>query len=264
MSDRVLAGGLESLSAIRQHIGKREPAFFLDFDGTLAPLTSRPELAELPAKTRRVLAALAGTHLVCVVSGRGLVDLQHRVDLAALYYGADHGHRVLGPPGTGIDFEIGPEDRRDLEAAAYELDQRLRRVEGAVVEAKGVSLSVHYRLVAPEERPLVHEIMSDIAKTLPGFRLATGKLAHDLVPDSDWDKGRAMVWLLQRLRRSRKSTCPVCLGDDLTDERLFAAAHGWGVSLVVGEPEQDTRASYALSGPDEVAVFLEEFVTHPG
>ncbi len=261
MAERPLAGGLESLSHIMDSIGRREPAFFLDFDGTLAPLVSRPDLAELPSTTRRLLSSLAQRHLVCIVSGRGLNDLKLKIGLPELYYAADHGHRVLGPPGTAIDFEVGPDDRHDLEAASYELDQRLRHIEGAIVETKGVSVSIHYRLVAEQERPAVRKIVGEVARTLPGFRLTSGKLVHEFVPDSDWNKGQAVMWLMQRLRLSRRASCPVCIGDDRTDEDMFAAVKGWGLGLVVADVPGDTHADYALGNHEEVAAFLEEFVT---
>lgn len=261
MTDTALTGGLDALREIRATIGRRRPAFFLDFDGTLAPFADLPELVELPDSTRQVLAALAQDHLVCVVSGRGLNDLRAKTGLAELYYAADHGHRVQGPAGTSIDFEVGPDDRTDLAAASYELDQRLRAIEGAVVQTKGVSLSVHYRLVSEDQRPAVHQIVTEVAKTLPGFRLGGGKLVHEFVPDSGWNKGQAVMWLLRRARLTVKDTCPLCLGDDRTDEDMFAAVRGWGVSLVVGQPPHVTYADYILADHEETAVFLQGFVT---
>jgi trehalose-phosphatase len=210
--------------------------------------------------TKEVLATLARDFVVCVVSGRALADLRLRVGLAAAYYAADHGHRILGPEGSGVDLEVGPENRHELEAAAYELERRLRGIEGAIVETKGVSLSVHYRLVAESQRPLVQEVVAEVSNAAPGLKLTTGKMVHELMPELNWDKGRAMLWLLKRLRLRRGDVCPVCLGDDLTDEDMFAAAGNWGVSVVVGLPDPDTRAGWMLADWKEVAAFLREFI----
>ena len=130
------------------------------------------------------------------------------------------------------------------------------------MEAKELSLSVHYRLVAERERPLVHRIVAEVADTAPGISLAAGKLVHELGPRVPWGKGRAMLWLLERLGLERSGVCPVCLGDDLTDEDMFAAAGSWGVSVVVGVPDRPTRADYVLRDCDETATLLWALTAH--
>ncbi len=72
-----------------------------------------------------------------------------------------------------------------------------------------------------------------------------------------------MLWLLGQLRLQRNEVCAICVGDDLTDEDMFASARGWGVSVVVGDPGRATRAEYMIADSDQVATFLEAFVTHP-
>lgn len=252
---------LDSLSEIAATIGGREPAFFLDFDGTICPLSPRPEMAEMPEEVEEVLAALARGHVVCIVSGRDLAVLRRKVDLPGLYYAADHGYRIAGPAESGIELEVGdPEDRQELEAASYELECRLRGVAGVVVETKGTSLSVHYRLVAESERPLVHRTVQGVVRTTPALQLTGGKLVHELRPRLPWDKGRAVLWLLGQLRLHRENSCPVCIGDDLTDEDMFTAVRRWGVSVVVGEPSVPTKAEYRAEDPGEVVRLLKTFV----
>jgi trehalose-phosphatase len=261
VNDRRLSLALESISEIRESVGDRKPAFFLDLDGTLAPLVARPELVEVPAKTREVLMTIAERHLVCVISGRGLGDLQHKIGLDSVYYAADHGYRIVGPAGSGIDLEVGGQYRDELLKAARELSRRLLRVDGVVVEAKGLSLSVHYRLVAEGERPLVEQAVARVAQRFPALRRTGGKLVHEMRPPGAWNKGLAMVWLLERLELGRSDVCPICLGDDLTDEDMFVAADGWGVSVVVGYPGQPTRAGYLLRDSKEAAALLKALGT---
>jgi trehalose 6-phosphate phosphatase len=256
MNDHDLPLALESLPRIREAIGRRKPAFFLDFDGTLAPLASSPDLAQMLPETRGILASLARNHLVCVISGRDLADLCAKVGLESVYYAADHGHRVLGPPGSGIDFEVGPEDRHELEAAAFELERRLRDLGGVVMETKGVSLSVHYRMVAEADRPFVRGVVEEVVEAAPGLKLMEGKLVHEVRPDMLWGKGRAALWLLKRLQMGKRDVCPICVGDDLTDEEMFAVARNWGVTVVVGDPGRPTWADYLLRDCQEMANFL--------
>lgn len=255
-----LPWALAHLREIAETVGEREPAFFLDLDGTLAPLVSHPDLTTLPARAKEVLRSLAQDHVVCIVSGRDLPDLRRRVGLPELHYAADHGHHVLGRTGSDLELEVGPEDRLELETASYELEQRLRPIEGALVEVKGTSLSVHYRMVAPEEHEHVRLIVSEVAESAPGLNLTAGKMVHELRPRIPWGKGRAMLWLLGQLRLGRDKVCPVCLGDDLTDEDLFSAARGWGVTVVVGDPDRETRAGYRLADHEESITLLEAFL----
>jgi trehalose-phosphatase len=260
IDDAGLPDGLEHVSAIKAVFGRRRPAFFLDFDGTLAPIASTPGSAAMPAHVRELLAGLATSNLVCIASGRGLTDLRSKVNLHTIYYAADHGHHIVGPEGTGIELEVAPDDSLELEAASYELERRLRDITGAIVETKGVSLSVHYRLVAEAGHALVEQSVREVAANSPGLRLTTGKLVFELTPDLGWDKGRAILWLINRLGLKRSSVCPVCLGDDRTDEDMFRVARGWGISLAVGEAAPQTHADYRLRGLDEVSAFLEQFV----
>jgi len=256
MADTNLPLALESMAEIREAIGERRPAFFLDLDGTLAPIVSHPELAEVPIRTRAVLTFVARCYLVCFVSGRGLEDLQHKIGLKSVYYAADHGHRIVGPPGSGVDLEVGSEYRDELEAAALQLGRRLALIKGALVEAKGLSLSVHYRLVEETERPFVGRAVAEVAERFPKLEVTSGKLVHELRPPGGWNKGQAILWVLERLGLGPREVCPVCLGDDLTDEDMFVATAGWGVSAFVGHEERPTRAHYRVRDCDEAASLL--------
>lgn len=257
-----LPWALRALPDIRRRIDGRRCAFFLDLDGTLASIAPHPDQVQLPSKTKAILGRLALHDLVCVVSGRGLEDLRQKVGLDRLYYAAAHGHRIVGPLGSGIDLEVGGEYQEQLRAAAQGLRERLLSVEGAVLEEKELSLSVHYRMVPQRERPVVDRAVADVTLNFPALRLTGGKLVHELGPPGNWDKGRAVLWLLETLGRGPGDSCPICLGDDLTDEDMFAAVDGWGVAMVVGDQEASTRAHYRLRDSDEVATLLESFSIH--
>ncbi len=260
MGDTHLLQARAALSEIRREIHGRRSGFFLDLDGTLAPTVARPDLVEIPTTTRDILGRLAKDHLVCFVSGRAIEDLQRRIGLESAFYAANHGQQIMGPPGSGIALEVGGEYAEELEAATAALQSALLPVGGALVETKGLSISVHYRLVAVKERPLVDRSVGEVAQRFPSLRLTGGKMVYELRPPGTWNKGRAMLWLLERLAWGRHNGCPICLGDDLTDEDMFAAAEGWGVNVVVGLPERPTRARYWLRDSDETALFLETFV----
>ncbi len=265
MTDAGLPQALENLADIEKTIAGRSTAFFLDFDGTIAPIVPRPDMAMMPEPVREVLRELAADHVVGVVSGRDLNDLRRRVDLDDLYYAGDHGYRIAGPPHSGVELEVGGlQERLELETASYDLERRLRSIAGVVVETKGTSLSVHYRLVAEGQRPLVERIVHEVAGSAPSLKLTRGKLVHELRPHLPWDKGRAVVWILGQLRLRREEICPICVGDDLTDEDMFAAVDRWGLGVIVGDYTRATRARYRLDDPAQVTEFLRIFAVKKG
>ena len=59
------------------------------------------------------------------------------------------------------------------------------------------------------------------------------------------------------MRAARGEGCPIALGDDLTDEDMFAAVEGWGVAVLVGDVARPTLAGYRLRDPLESARFLQ-------
>ena len=73
----------------------------------------------------------------------------------------------------------------------------------------------------------------------------------------DWDKGRAVLWLLGALGLDRPEILPVYIGDDTTDEDAFRALAGHGIGIFVGPPEASTTAGYRLDDPAAVGRFLD-------
>ena len=264
MNGEQLPWALESTSQMGKDMAGRIPAFFLDFDGTLAPIESHPDLAALSRRARLVLDGLSGSHLVCIVSGRDLDDLRRRTALPGLFYAGDHGCRISGPPGSGVEYEVGGAARDTLAAAAADLRSLLDRTEGVVVQAKDLSLSVHYRLTPAAAVPEVADAVREVIERYPSLRQTEGRLVFEFHPGDEWDKGRAMNWLIERLGHSRTDLCPLCLGDDLTDEDMFRAARGWGIPVAVGPSHGPTCADYRLRGPDEVIEFLAAFASPRG
>lgn len=259
MNYRRLPSALESKDQIRQVIGSRRIGFFLDYDGTLAPIAPRPELADLPPAARSVIERLSRDYMVCLVSGRGLDDLRAKVDLPGVYYAADHGHRIVGPPGSRLEHEVGTESRAAVAAAAAEARRRLLLVPGALVEEKDLSLSIHFRLTPDDRLDFLRSAVDEVRLMFPSLRPTKGKCVIELRPAEEWGKGHALSWLVDRLGWSVSDTCPICIGDDLTDEDLFEEVGDRGVSILVGPSERPTRARYSLADPTQVVAFLAGF-----
>jgi trehalose-phosphatase len=255
-----LRDALASLGEIKAFIAGRSPAFFLDFDGTLAPIVPRPDQVELPAGRREVLRRLGEKHPVCIVSGRDLDDLRNRVGLAGLYYAGDHGFRITGPSGTNISLEVEESAREILTEAATRAQELLGDIPGVIVEAKVLSLSIHYRLVSPKDLQVIFTAVQTLHHLYPALRLTTGKCVFEFRPSADWGKGKAISWLSERICADGREICPICVGDDATDEDMFLEVEEWGVSVVVGKPVGSTHATFILETPADTEIFLARFL----
>ena len=258
-----LPDALEHWEEVRARLDGRTPAVFLDFDGTLSPIVEDPAAAALPEPTREALVRLRQRCWVALMSGRDAEDVRDRVRLDDLVYAGSHGFDVIWPDGRREQRGTEYVDR--LRAAADELDAALADVPGAELEPKRFAVAIHYRRVAEADVARVEAAVAEVAGRYDDLRRTGGKKVFELRPDLDWDKGRALVWLLEQLDLDRDAVLPIYLGDDLTDEDAFAAleARGDGLCLVVrGEADaRDTRAHFAMADPYAAAAVLDRLAT---
>jgi len=250
---------------IKQLKSARHTLLLLDYDGTLTPIMERPELANLPESTRLMLEALAQRYnfTVGVISGRALADLKDKVSIPGIIYAGNHGLEIEG---SGISFvnPLAEELRPILRIMHYVLSRTLGAIKGVLVENKGLSLSVHYRLVEERRAREVERIVKRVvggAEATGQTKITSGKKVYEVRPAVTWDKGKAVKLLMKRYGKGgRKSELlPIFLGDDLTDEDGFRVIenYGSGISVFVGEEAQHSTARYFLKSPSEVAIFLD-------
>jgi len=238
-----------------------------DYDGTLTPIVGRPDEAILSPVVKGKLAALAQkpTFSVGIISGRSLPEVKAMVGIEGIYYAGNHGLEIEGP---GLDF-INPAAKA-AQATIKDMAQRssakLSSIEGVIVEDKGFSLSIHYRLVKKSEEKVVAEIFHQI--TSPGLhdgkiRVTSGKKVWEIRPPIDWHKGKAVEAIIRELKvvLGSKQWLTIYLGDDTTDEDAFKIVHrpqGW--SIFVGEENPSSSADYFLNSTAEVTTFLSRLL----
>jgi alpha,alpha-trehalase len=229
---------------------------FLDYDGTLTPIVERPEDALLPRQTRAAVARLAALHPVAILSGRDLPDVRALVGVDGIVYAGSHGFDIARA--DGLRHQRGREFLAELDAAEQELRPLVEVVPGARVERKAFAIAVHFRQVMEERVPEVEDAVRRVAADRPRLRTTGGKKILELRPGLEWDKGRALLWLLEVLRLDEPGVIPVYVGDDETDEDAFRAVRDRGLGVVVrGEAdERPTAARYALRDTTEVRAFL--------
>lgn len=248
-----MPSALERFDAFAAALDGRRPAVFLDYDGTLTPIVGRPDLAVLEEPMRSAIRRLAMVCPVAVVSGRDLDDVAGMVGLPELVYAGSHGFDIRGP---GLRTQVGLEYLTELQRAEMDLRARLSQVPGLLVERKRFAIAIHTRQVIPSIKAEVAAIVRSVAGELTQLRLTGGKEILELRPALEWDKGKAVLALLDSLRLAGPETVPVYIGDDETDEDAFRVLGGVGLGIRVTETRDATAADWCLHDPAEVGVFL--------
>ena len=255
-----LPSGLDSMEQIAGRLAGKRAAVFLDYDGTLTPIVSRPELAVLSEEMRATLERLAAVCTVAIVSGRDRLDVEGLVKVDGLVYAGSHGFDIVGPGGLNMQHEEGARYRPILEQAAGEIEQRVGGIEGVLIERKKYAVATHYRLVAEEHVPAIDDAVDEVAAAHPELRRTGGKKVYELRPKLEWHKGKAVEWLLQALDLDHPDVLPFYLGDDETDEDAFRALADRGIGVMVAEDPGATSAHYLLRDPGEAQAFLDRLI----
>jgi trehalose 6-phosphate phosphatase len=256
---------LDDGDELARRLAGRRPAVFLDYDGTLTPIVDRPEDAIISESMRDAVRELAGRCPVCVVSGRDRRVVQELMGVDDLIVAGSHGFDIWSPEGGEIQREEGESFAELLQEVEARLREDLGGIEGALVEPKKSSVAAHYRLVSEDERPEVGRVVEEVLAEHPGeLKVTPGKMVYEVQPNVDWDKGKAVLYLLEALDLDREDVVPMYLGDDITDEHAFEALRTRGIGVFVGradDPEvggRTTSADYALRSVEEVERFLRE------
>jgi len=239
--------------------GDRGRAIFLDYDGTLTPIVSRPDQALLMQSTREILRTLATKLPVAILSGRELKDVRKRVGIDGIVYAGSHGFDIAGP--GGLQRQEATEFLPTLDVAEKELREKFAGIAGALIERKRFSIAAHYRNVNESDFPKMERAVRQVVGRHRALRRIDGKKVYELLPNIDWDKGKAVIWLLEKLGLDRPDARPIYIGDDRTDEDAFRVLEQRGVGILVSEKPRPTAASYSLGDPSEVERFLRDVAT---
>ena len=258
-----LPKAVDSGGDLAARTGGKRLAIFLDYDGTLTPIVARPEWAVMDPKMREVVRDLSKRCTVCIVSGRDRPDVEGLVQIEGLIYAGSHGFDIASPDGRSIQREEGAEFYPLLEEIKARLHRELDPIEGSQIEPKKASVAVHYRNIADGERPKVKDLVDDILAKNPQLKVTPGKMVYEIQPKLDWDKGKAVLYLLEALELTGPDVLPMYFGDDHTDEHAFEALKTKdGLNVFVGEPSdpevagRTTAADYICHSQDEVAELL--------
>lgn len=206
-------------------------AYFLDVDGTLIDIADTPDAVHVDTALLELIARLhrASGGAVALVSGRALSFLEQRLGTLRLPLAGQHGLERRDAAGRLWIHAAPPEAKCAIKEA---LAPVLARHPGLLIEDKGLTLALHYRL-APHLAAYAQRLMERLADTAGvGLEVQRGKRVVEIKP-SGIDKGTAVSeYLAESPFKGRPA---VFIGDDLNDEHGFAEVNKLdGVSIKVG------------------------------
>lgn len=227
-------------------------AILLDIDGTLLDLAPTPAGVLVPSSLQSALLTLwkwtGGA--VALVSGRTLEDID-RI-FAPVKLPAIGGH--------GAEIKPGVAGRETIVRPLPLLDERMRwrilelAAPGILIEDKGYSIALHYRQ-APERGPALRKAVSLLTSEFAAgtYEILPGKEVIEIKP-TGFNKGSAVLELMEM--EPFRGRAPIFVGDDVTDEAVFAilpeiGGHGFSVGRVI------PGASGTFAEPADVRRWLE-------
>lgn len=227
----------------------------LDYDGTLVPYTTLPDMAAPDAEVLALLS-VAATRLpgrVHIVSGRGRDVLNRWLGALSVDLWAEHAlwHRPYD--GSRWETEAGVDVTWMTEARAL-LEHFRIAMPGALVETKSCALAWHYRLADPDRgAACANELRQQLTAMLPPERVQVleGHRVLEVRPRQA-NKGRAVR---HALTANGANAMILAIGDDKTDEDMFAALPASGVAIRVAS--KPTVTGYRLPDHRAVRAFLQ-------
>ncbi|KAI3869989.1 hypothetical protein MKX03_010283 [Papaver bracteatum] len=243
---------------------------FLDYDGTLSPIVPDPDKAYMSKHMRAAVRDVAKFFPTAIISGRCRDQVYSFVRLAGLYYAGSHGMDIRGPTegakksnDQGLLFQPPSEFLPVIDEVNKVLIEKTKSIDGAKVENNKFCVSVHYRNVDEKQWNLIAETVGSVLKGYPELKLTHGRKVLEIRPTIEWDKGKALEFLLDYLGfRNTNDVLPLYIGDDRTDEDAFKVLRerGQGFGILVSKSPKETNASYSLREPAEVMDFLHLLV----
>jgi trehalose 6-phosphate synthase/phosphatase len=249
--------GASPAAAIREAIARIREAphatLLLDYDGTLVPFAASPELARPDPDLLALLRALAAApgRTVHVVSGRRRENIERWLGDLPIGLHAEHGYWSR-PPG-GAWSSARPPAAPWREPARAILEDFAARTPGSLVEEKTAGFAWHYRMADPDYGAAqAHDLMVHLSAVLSNapVEILPGAMVVEVRPQGV-DKGGVVTAVAAA---APPRSLLVALGDDRTDEDMFAALPPGGLAIHVGPAPSE--AGLRLRGVADARAFL--------
>jgi len=212
-----------------------------DYDGTLAPIVKNPSRARMRPTTRALFQQVAERYPCVVISGRSQKEVLKLLgEIPVLAVAGNH----------GLEPWQGESPYEDVVAGwKPHLTKALAGIAGVKIEDKRFSLAIHYRAARAKQRAVA--AIHAAAEALADVRLVGGKQVVNLIPLGAPNKGTA----LERLRKRLHCDTAIYVGDDVTDEDVFAL-EGPGLLGVRVGAHRSSQAAYYLRDQRQIDALL--------
>ena len=235
-------------------------AVLLDVDGTLLDIAPTPREVvvprDLPATLMRLRDRLDGA--LAIVSGRPIGQIDEF--FVPFKFAAIGGHGAEMRPvadGPTISGKAAPIDR----AFSAKLKHIASQHPGVLIEDKGYSMALHYRLAPNEGIGLIHDVKHAFESADDrSYELLSGKAVLE-IKRAGFNKGSAVRQLMTY--PPFKGRRPLFIGDDVTDETVFAIMPDFnGLSFSVGRRALGVNGHF--DAPSDVRDFLSVLARSDG
>lgn len=236
-----------------------EIAILLDIDGTLLELMPTPREVWVPPGLARTLNGLvaATSGALALVSGRSLNDID-------LIFAPDR-FSAIGGHGAEMRLNLEGEPASLAPLLDQELKRRLAAIArispGILLEDKGYSLALHYRL-APHAKEAIEAAIGVIRADMPdeSIEVLPGKCVFEIKPVG-FTKAHGVRALMQQAPFAGRR--PIFIGDDVTDESVFAIMPEMqGLAFSVGRRAAGVNGHF--DAPRDVREFLAQLLDDAG
>ncbi|KAK9983016.1 hypothetical protein SO802_032541 [Lithocarpus litseifolius] len=252
---------------------EKQMVLFLDYDGTLSPIVNNPDQAFMSTEMRSAVREIGEHFPTAIISGRSRDKVFQFVRLNNIYYAGSHGMDI-STPSVSLNYGNHEHQTRTIDEKVYfsivwglfsllgaYCNENSKDIKGASVEDNKFCLSVHFRCVNEENVGKLKEMVESTMEFYNDFRISEGKKVMEIRPIINWDKGRALQYLLDTLGfEDSSNVLPIYIGDDKTDEDAFKVwmikSIGRGFPVAVSTTPKETEALYSLRDPTEVMSFL--------
>ncbi|MHA1754799.1 MAG: trehalose-phosphatase [Candidatus Odinarchaeia archaeon] len=254
---------LKNLNIILKRIHKAKRVFlFLDYDGTLVDIVSKPWLAKPTGELIELLNSIAEIKkvIIILVTGRAIESIKKLIPLKNVIYSGDHGVNIDYPDGSKFTWSNALKTQPVIKTILAELKEIFGNDERIILEDKNTNLSVHLRLISdPQEYKQIVDLIFNLVKKnnadnlieiFEGFKIIE-------IRPKGWNKGK-VVEIIGKSMNLTLNDIVFFFGDDVTDEDGFKILRPSDISVYIkNDKEHKTNAKYYLNNPQEVVDFLK-------